>query len=174
MARGVDSAAYVVSIMRKVFLSFSVVFVVTMLGSACVGGLILGIGLLLDLGAYVTGILGGLGVAAFLYILDSSSFLTFILDALSPTSLTRDDLFLGNQASLPQDNSKSILRRLVRLVLEEDEGSIWGDLQEEFSEFQSKKEAYIWLCKQILKSAPILIYKAIKRRFASYFGERTH
>jgi hypothetical protein len=66
---------------------------------------------------------------------------------------------------------KKILRRLLSLVLtEEEQETLVGDLLEEYSLFQSKREGRIWVFEQIVKSIPPLVYKNVKERLASYFG----
>lgn len=67
-----------------------------------------------------------------------------------------------------------IFKHLIALStssLEEQENMI-GDLLEEFSEFDSKSKGYLWLYKQVLKSVLHLVYRNVKNRLTSYFGER--
>ena len=69
--------------------------------------------------------------------------------------------------------SNHLQRRLISLALsDEDKENVIGDLSEEFREFKSKRRAYIWLCKQVLKSVLPLVYKNLRGRLAFYFGER--
>jgi hypothetical protein len=71
------------------------------------------------------------------------------------------------------NKSKTLLRCFVRSFLtEEEEEYIAGDLREEFSQFQSRGEAYVWLSKQILTSILPLLGKNLKTRLASYFRKR--
>lgn len=76
--------------------------------------------------------------------------------------------------TIPQHSkSKARLHSIMRLILsEEDEANIVGDLLEESAKFQSKRQANIWLYKQVLKSALPLFYKNLINRLASYFGKR--
>ncbi len=50
--------------------------------------------------------------------------------------------------------------------------NVVGDLHEEYRQLHSRVDADLWLRKQLLKSLPYLLLKAIKSRLASYFGER--
>lgn len=71
-------------------------------------------------------------------------------------------------------NEPRIAVRLLETLLPSDESqqNVIGDVLEEFAEFKSKTTAYIWLYKQVLKSVLPLVYKNLKSRLASYFGER--
>jgi hypothetical protein len=69
--------------------------------------------------------------------------------------------------------SKTRPRRLVSCFLtKEEEDNIFGDLCEEYAQFKSKTEGCIWYCRQIIKSIPPLVYKNLKSRLVSHFGER--
>lgn len=50
----------------------------------------------------------------------------------------------------------------------EDKDCIIGDLIEEYAQFQSRAAAYIWIYKQVFRSATSLVYKNIKYRLVSY------
>jgi hypothetical protein len=71
-------------------------------------------------------------------------------------------------------NTQIIPKQLLKLISTSDEeaDNIIGDLLEECDLYPSKLKARIWLYKQVLKSAPPLIYKSIRGRLASYFGKR--
>jgi hypothetical protein len=63
-------------------------------------------------------------------------------------------------------------RLLTAILSDEDREHVIGDMSEEYQQFSLKKQADLWLYKQVLKSVLPLAYKNLKRRLASYFGER--
>lgn len=71
-------------------------------------------------------------------------------------------------------NEPKMVVRLLKLVIPSnaEQQNIIGDLLEEFSLFESKPKAYLWLYKQILTSACPLFWKTIKNKLASVFSER--
>jgi hypothetical protein len=77
-----------------------------------------------------------------------------------------------------QDKEKAtdelpLAARLLKSILsDEDREHIIGDVIEEFSLFESKLKAYLWLYKQVLTSAWPLICKTVERNLASMFKKR--
>lgn len=65
---------------------------------------------------------------------------------------------------------RMVIRFLTVIRLTDNEREyIVGDLTEEFSLFESRTKAYIWLFRQVIKSSVPLIRKTIQRRLASMF-----
>jgi hypothetical protein len=60
-------------------------------------------------------------------------------------------------------------RLLKTLLLDEDRENIIGDIAEEFSLFEAKLKAHLWLYKQVFTSAWPLICKRIEKKLASVF-----
>jgi hypothetical protein len=79
----------------------------------------------------------------------------------------------GNLLTQPRAMPLSVIYLLKLMLLSNnDQNNIIGDLLEEYLQFNSKLRGYLWLYKQLIKSASPLIYKALKRRLAARFGER--
>lgn len=77
------------------------------------------------------------------------------------------------QLNEPEGDVAAPLRLLMKILPSaEEQHCVIGDLVEESARFQSRTKANIWLYKQVLKSAPLLIYKNVRSRLASYFSER--
>jgi hypothetical protein len=82
-------------------------------------------------------------------------------------------LFLIFKSILLPSKANTIKRRLVRLVLiEEEMANIIGDLLEEYNQIPSRLKANLWLYKQVITSIFPLIYRTLKSRLAARFGER--
>lgn len=63
-------------------------------------------------------------------------------------------------------------RLLKSFLSDEDREHIIGDVVEEFSLFESKLKAYLWLYKQVVTSAWPLVCNTIERKLASMFKKR--
>lgn len=72
------------------------------------------------------------------------------------------------------DNEPRVAVWLLKHLLPSDEMQqyIIGDLLEEHNQFPSRRKAYFWLYKQIIKSVFPLIYKTIKSYLLHKIGKR--
>jgi hypothetical protein len=68
--------------------------------------------------------------------------------------------------------AERVERELSFLVEEGEYEYLIGDLLEEYSQIRPLIKARIWLFKQTVKSVIPLIYRALKKQLACYFGER--
>lgn len=110
-------------------------------------------------------------------ITDKISFITVLLIFLIPAILLIGKGLSGSGFSYDENQqfrNPLLVPYLLRFLLlsDEEQESIIGDLFEEYSQFNSIIKAHIWLYRQILKSVLPLVFKNLKSRFASYFGER--
>jgi hypothetical protein len=61
------------------------------------------------------------------------------------------------------------VRLLTSMLPGEDRENVSGDLKEEFSLFESKLDAHLWVHKQVLTSAWPFVCKTVKKKLASVF-----
>jgi hypothetical protein len=81
-------------------------------------------------------------------------------------------LFSSSSHPRQHDRTPFVLCLLSSMLSSKERDGVIGDLTEEYFHFQSKIKGRVWLYKQLIKSAPPLLYKHLKSRLASYFGER--